>query len=372
MSGEWVVRPIRLASNQEVILEDGVIITAKRGEFRGGGDSLFTAQDVSNLVLRGYGATLRMHKQDYIVGKTLIEFGWNRWFGQYPKAEWRMTLSLRGCTHVRVYGFTLRDSGGDGIFVAGGRQPYCKDILIRDVVCENHYRQGISVISVQGLTVENSVFRNTWGTPPSAGVDIEPDRPEERIQQVVFRNCRFEDNYGDGIEIFLANLKAGSGEVSILFDQCRISSRYGTGIRVSKVADDGPGGLIEFRNCTVENTEGYGVKVQDKSAAAARVRFVNCSIRNAARNRAYQGAWVPVWLHLFRKSVTTRFGGIDFADCTVEDTRDRPVVLFEQTEGDFGLFDVTGSVTVWNPSGVKAALGEKQHGVTLTLKAMEP
>jgi len=27
---------------------------------------------------------------------------------------------------------------------------------------------------------------------------------------------------------------------------------------------------------------------------------------------------------------------------------------------------------VWNPAGVKAALGEERQGVTLSLKAMEP
>jgi len=379
MRKDWIVRPIKLASNLELVLEDGVVVTAKRGEFRGTGDSLFTAQDVTELTIRGYGATLRMQKEDYIVGKVLLEFGWNRWFGQYPRSEWRMALSLRGCTNVRVYGLTLKDSGGDGIFVAGGRQPYSKNVRIRDVVCDNHYRQGISVISVEDLTVENSVFRNTWGTPPSSGVDIEPDTPDQRVRNVVFRDCRFEDNYGDGIEIFLANLKASSGEVSILFDNCRVSSRRGTGVRVTKLADDGPRGWIEFRNCTVENTEGYGIKIQDKSSAAARVRFVNCTLRNVAKNRIYRGTsggaagpWSPVWLHLFRKSVTTRFGGIDFADCTVEDTRERPVVLFEQTEGDFGLFDVTGNILVWNPAGLRAALGEKQQGVALTIKAVEP
>lgn len=367
MRRDWIVRPIRLASELELVLEDGAIITAKRGEYRGRGDSVFTAQDVRNLTVRGYGATIRMHKEDYIVGKVLLDFGWNRWFGQYEKAEWRMTLSLRGCENVRIYGLTLRDSGGDGIYVAGGRRPYSKNVYIRDVVCQNHYRQGISVISAEDLTVENSVFRDTWGTPPSSGVDIEPDSPQERVRNVVFRNCRFEDNYGDGIEIFLANLKAASGEVSVLFEDCRVSSRRGTGIRVSKLADDGPRGWIEFRNCTVENTEGYGIKVQDKSAAAARVRFVKCFLRKVAKNRMYQGAWNPIWLHLFRQSVTGRFGGIDFVDCAVEDDRDRPAIVFEQTEGDAGLSDVTGSLRVWNPHGVRAALGDKLRDVTLSV-----
>ena len=44
------------------------MVSAKRGEYRGKGDSMFTAQDVENLSIRGYGATFRMWKQDYITG----------------------------------------------------------------------------------------------------------------------------------------------------------------------------------------------------------------------------------------------------------------------------------------------------------------
>jgi polygalacturonase len=344
MTKDWIVRPIKLAGDQEPILDDGVAITAKRGEYRGGGDSVFTAQDVSNLTIRGYGAAIRRQKEDYIHGRVLADLKWDRQLGQYPRAEWRMTLSLRGATNVKVYGVTLRDSD-----------------------CDNHYRQGISVISVDGLLVENSVFRNTWGTPPSAGVDIEPDTPAERIRDVVFRNCRFEDNYGDGIEIFLAHLKPESGDVSILFDNCRVTSRRGTGIRVTKIAGDGPGGLVEFRHCTVENTEDYGIKVQDKSARRARVRFVNCAVRNTANNRMFAGAWTPLWLHLFRPELTTRHGGIDFVNCAIEDDHDRPVIVVEDAKGAYSLVDVTGSITDRNPYGVRTTMGARQEGVTLAV-----
>lgn len=372
MTTDWIVRPITLAGDQELVLEEGVVVTAKRGSYRGGGDSVFSARDIANLTIRGYGATVRMQKEDYIVGKVLLDLGWNRWFGQYEKAEWRMALSIVDCTNVKVYGLTLQDSGGDGIYIgAGGKQRYCKDIHIKDVVCDNNYRQGISIISVDGLLVENSVFNNTWGTPPSSGVDIEPDSPEERIRDVVFRNCSFEDNYGDGIEVFLANLTAESGPVSILFDNCRVTSNRGTGIRVTKIADTGPDGLVEFRNCVVENTVGYGIKVQDKSADRARVRFVNCTIRDAANNRSYAAAWAPIWLHLFRPKLTTKLGGIDFVNCVVGDDRDRPVITVEETDSDFGIFDVTGTITVRNPYGVKQRLGDKQEHVTLVVKESE-
>ena len=60
MGTEWIVRPIRLRGNVELVFEPGVLVLAKKGEFRGKGDSLFAATDAENITLRGYGATLRM------------------------------------------------------------------------------------------------------------------------------------------------------------------------------------------------------------------------------------------------------------------------------------------------------------------------
>ena len=53
MGQDWIVRPLRLRSNQKIILEDGVVISAKKGEFRGTNDSLFVARDVENLIIQG-------------------------------------------------------------------------------------------------------------------------------------------------------------------------------------------------------------------------------------------------------------------------------------------------------------------------------
>jgi polygalacturonase len=241
-----------------------------------------------------------------------------------------MALSIRGSSDIAVEGLTLADSGGDGIYVAGGRaRDHCRNIRIKDVVCDNNYRQGISVISVDGLLVENSVFRNTWGTPPSAGVDIEPDSPKERLRNIVFRDCRFEDNYGDGIEVYLAHQTRDSEEVSILFERCRVSTRRGTGIRVAKVGEGGVRGSVVFRDCVVDGSEGYGIKIQDKAASGARVRFERCELRNTALRRSYNGKFAPVWLQLLRPEMTSAPGGIDFVDCVVEDALRREIVAID-------------------------------------------
>ena len=234
MGSDWIVGPIRLAGHQELFLERGVVISARRGAFRGGGDCLFLASGVDDVTIRGYGATIRMHKQDYM-DYTKREV--------YPKAEWRMTLSLRGVHKAVIEGLMIRDSGGDGIYIdGGGGREYSRDITIRDVVCDNHYRQGISVISVVGLTVEDSEFSNTWGTPPSAGVDIEPDHPGQKAQQIVFRNCLFRDNYGAGIQVYLRFNEPDAEDVSILFDRCRVTSRLGSGLVFGALKAEGPGG----------------------------------------------------------------------------------------------------------------------------------
>jgi len=100
MGTEWIVRPIRLRGDLELVCEPGVLVLAKQGEFRGKGDSLFAAADAENITLRGYGATLRMRKKDYQRSP-------------YAKAEWRMTLDFAGCRKIAVEGLRLESSGGD-------------------------------------------------------------------------------------------------------------------------------------------------------------------------------------------------------------------------------------------------------------------
>ena len=369
MHADWIIRPIRLAGNQELIFARGVVVTAKRGEYRGGGDSMFTAQDVENLAIRGYGATFRMWKQDYINGLVPEQFGWHRWYGQYPKAEWRMTLAIRGCKNVAVSGLTLKDSGGDGIYIDGGKERFAsEDVVLRDIVCDNHYRQGISVISAENLKVENCTFSNTWGTPPASGVDIEPDKSEQRIKNTIFSGCRFIDNVGDGIEVFLAHTTETSTDVTLRFENCYISSRHGTGIRVTKIGDKGPGGIIEFDNCTVENTVGYGIKVQEKSVHGARVKFKECRVVHAAADRQFGGEWSPIALSLPKPVIVQTMGGIDFIDCFVEDHHDRPAIEFIQPESDFPLDDLTGTITVLNPKGVSAVLGKEREKLSLIVR----
>ena len=100
----WIIRPLKLRSNLELILQPGVLLLAKQGEFRGRHASIFTASTQENILIRGYGATLRMRKKDYQRAP-------------YEKAEWRMGIMLLGCKNVLLEGLRIESSGGDGIYL---------------------------------------------------------------------------------------------------------------------------------------------------------------------------------------------------------------------------------------------------------------
>ena len=361
VGADWIITPITLAANQEIVLEPGVVVTAKKGSFRGTHDSLFKAADKTNITFRGYGATLRMQKQDYMSA-------------HYKKAEWRSALYFDGCSQVEVYGLVIRDTGGDGIYLGNaGEAGVNKNVVIRDVRFVNNYRQGISAISVENLLIENCSFRDTGGTGPAAGIDLESDYPPDRMVNVVIRNCVAENNQGPGFVVSPAKLSAKSKDISVLFEDCYVKSGRSHGFMVSGVKDDGPGGTIEFRNCHAENTRLHGARILDKSADRARVRFVNCTWKNVATGPLDAGGYagvpnLPIMIHLRGVSWSNKPGGIDFVDCVVHDERSRPFLAFKAPFANApAVSDIHGNVTVLDPHGAEADLGDDPVDVELRI-----
>jgi hypothetical protein len=363
MGAPWIVRPITLRSNQEIDFEPGVLILAKRGEFQDGGDSLFTAVGVDNLTMRGYGATLRMWKKDYQNPP-------------YKKAEWRMGIGIRGSRNVLIEGLRVESSGGDGFYVDGGSgRLWSENITIRDCTAFDNHRQGISVISVVNLLVENSTFAGTGGTAPEAGIDIEPDTPQQRLVNIVIRNCVFEDNHGHEIALYLRQMNHTTEPVSIRFEHClsrQTDASIGgwSGMTVGEIQDDGPKGLIEFVDCVSENTGEEGTKVYNKSADGALVRFVRCKWSNSwnSAHPEYAGPRVPVLIELRRPKSTRHLGGVEFRDCYVYDKVYRPALQVEENGSEFGVRDIHGLITVQNPAGVRVRLGHSPINADVQVK----
>ena len=232
-SCDWIIEPVFLRSNQEVVIEDGVVVRALPGAFKGVNDCLFTARGVTNVVLRGNrqtvkpsnrqtsrdGApdaipTLRMERDAYTDRSA------------YRFSEWRHTLSLIDSKDVRISDLAFRYSGGDGIYVGKGSE----DVEIRRVDCGDHYRQGISVISARNLVIADSRFTATKGTPPQCGIDFEPNKPSERLVNCVIENCDFDTNASGGMAFYLPQLDDTSEPISIVIRNCRARGNASNGL----------------------------------------------------------------------------------------------------------------------------------------------
>jgi len=339
MGKEWIVRPINLVSNQEIFFEPGVVVVAKKGEFRGEFDCLFSASKCSNVILLGYGATLRMRKSDYKSSA-------------YTKSEHRHTLQLRACSDVKVLGLRFEKSGGDGIFIT--RDNYsvpCTNVLIKDCVCDNNYRQGMSVISVVNLRIDNCILKNTQGTPIQAGIDLEPSNQRAMLVDIAISNCAAINNAGTGFNVNITSLDSTSREVSVLFVNCyaKDCGKANFGVFAAKETNR-PRGLIEFRNCVSEHATYNGAYVWwEKNGSPIRLLFSDCKFRNTSKILSEE----PIFLKLRRKEETSRAEGIEFANCYVYDEQDHPFLKLFSFGGKTGIYGIRGDINVYNPYGAK-------------------
>ena len=331
MPSPWIVDRLRLANDQELHFEPGVEVLAKQGAFHGSADSLFSAAGKKNIKLIGPGATLRMRRADYDSQ-------------DYKHAEWRHVLKFHGCTGITVAGLTLAESGGDGIYLgAGPGGAPCQDVVIRDVVCDRNYRQGISVISAENLLIERCVLKGTAGTPPAAGIDFEPNAANERLVNCVMRDCTIENNQGYALHIYAPAFNSTSQPLSIRIENC---VTRGTNARsASIVVSCGPNGpvpgLIELLNCRFEDVGTTAITVASTTPRGVRLRIVNCTLADPAEQPKPAA---PILLQT-RPDSQEPLGGIEFAGVTVRERVDRPLIKYDDPAG-VPLDDVTGTITL--------------------------
>jgi len=328
----WIVRPIKLASNQEIVFAEGVEVRAKEGEFKGTNDSLFSAANRENIVLRGYGATLRMRRADYDNPEL------------YKKAEWRHCLSIRSCTNVQILGLTMAESGGDGIYLGTATRGVTnKDILIRDVVCDRNYRQGISVITAENLLIENTIMRGTGGTAPQAGIDFEPNHPGERLVNVVMRDCLSEDNNGCGYVLYLRPMKATSEPISVRFENCRAANNRGAAFALT--TGDSPelavDGTVEVVGGTFASPKPAVLNVS-KPANRSQLTLTDCTL--------VAGEAPPIAFASGQHS-DQAMGGVTFANCTVIDPVARTPMVYIDRGGGVPLAGIGGTLVLERDGG---------------------
>lgn len=334
---DWMINPTHFEylNNKTIIFENDVNLVARPGAFSGVGSCLFYLDECNNITIIGYGATFKMQKSEYIA---------------YNNSEQRHCVRITSCNNINIYGLKLMDSGGDGVLISSWTgiafQRYSENIFLKDLWCDNNYRQGISVVSAQHLRVENCWFTNTSGTAPQAGVDLEPNQPFERLVDIVFDKCRFTGNAGNGIKVIPFYLDSTSLPVEITFNNCYVSNNGTNQYQIALRSDEsGTPGNVYFNNCM---TDGGSYSVGgSKSVLGWKGHFNNCVFRNPTN--------IVVNFDDYTTSTSLyKNGGVSFTNCLAfYNTTYRFFNVWHANSTWAGLEDVQfNNFTVINPNNV--------------------
>ncbi len=344
MGSPWyLMDPYRLfdVDNLTIVFEPGCIIEAKKGEWHSN-ERLFNVLRATNFHVVGYGATFKMHKSDFPEG----EFGYS--FGIY-KAD-----------NFSIKGLTLDGSGGDGIYVQDWNNS-----LIEDVDAVGHKRQGITIVACTQLNIRNSKFRNTSGTNPSAGVDIEPDEYRHNVVGCRFDNCSFTGNDFVGIAVALTYTDNRADDVDITFSNCysannnseppytvgAINSGISGNSNANGTVDMAVGGHVTFKNIAIDG-DPRGLWFNRKQFNGYKAVLDNVVGINLSASSSFPliGFETPSY------DFDAGNGGVNFNDVLVHTTQN--VVPFHvrgtnaSASGKYlGLRDVGGKITVVAPFG---------------------
>lgn len=141
--------------------------------------------------------------------------------------QWGHGISLNGCNNVHISDVTVYDCWGDGIYIEVSiEQRYCTNVVIERFNLYNNRRQGISVISVKGLTIKNGTISKSNGTDPQSGIDLEPNFPTEYLQNIYIENLHTEYNKGYGLVCWLGENERGNPVVPM--NNCSITIKNHT------------------------------------------------------------------------------------------------------------------------------------------------
>ncbi|MEO0775201.1 MAG: right-handed parallel beta-helix repeat-containing protein [Bacteroidota bacterium] len=345
-SNDWNVGPSRLfdITDKVVIFEPGVVLRAIPGAYSDPNDCLLQFWRAQRLSLIGYGASFVMNQSEYAA---------------LNDSEWRHCLSFWDANDIVVRGLELRDSGGDGLYIGGdvfyGGQGYSKNVLIEDVRCLNNYRQGMSIISAENLTVRHCEFSQTQGTLPEAGVDLEPDVPQHRLVNINFEYCSFTQNGWAGIALALRLLDETSLDISIRFADCYLSNNHRPGnsyaaceIFIGAAPNQPVGGTVDFERCLINGSD-WSALYSRKTEEAYQVNFQDCVFQDISRQTIQYNE--PIFLEISDyDNPSPRLGGFSFNEVLISYATDFPFFRVFGWDQLQGLGSIDGNFTIVSPN----------------------
>lgn len=178
-NGDYLVSDTLVVPSDIVIEVKNAKITSLSTENK---KYIFHIDNKVNVKILGYNGSLIMSKPDTVQ---------------------QACVSISNSENVLISGLILSKAGGDGVIVGGTTNTPSKNIDVSNCVIDNNYRNGVSIVGgVNGVYIHDCVVKNTGGTSPQLGIDVETWSSLYLNENIHIYNNRFSNNVNGDLTIF--------------------------------------------------------------------------------------------------------------------------------------------------------------------------
>ena len=164
-----------------------------------------------------------------------------------------MGIAIRGSNNVTLYNAQISNCWGDGIYIGQtNSKVISKNIVIKDATLRKNRRDGISIIAVDGLLMDNVYAGFSDGTAPMCGINFEPNNPACEIKNVRINNPKTEANE-NGIQVGTKRMIGSSNkntDITITNHVDEGSTRYAVKLMCNPSTSGKQNGLVNIINPT--------------------------------------------------------------------------------------------------------------------------
>jgi len=293
------LKSLRLQSNTSLYMTDQTILKAipNNADFY----VVLTIANVENVNV--FGGIIRGDRNEHL----------------RPTGQWGTGIQVSGASNITVQGTVAEECWGDGFYI--GTEVFTgpgtwkvlnavpHNIRLIDVEARYNRRQGISLIAGRNIEILRPFLTHTAGHDPEAGLDIEPNRPSDIIENVTVVDAWTSNNSGAGIQLFLRHLAGSDIPASITItghrDDASLRGLYVVG------RDAIVSGRVTVNAAEWKNSQTNGLKVADHDYRSYHIDINQAHIIDANRKgigNKVDGAAIAI-VHL-KGNVVGRTGGI--------------------------------------------------------------
>ena len=261
------IGPLTIPSNTAITFDPGVVMQARSG--LGSTQKLINIAGVSNVQIKGSQTVFQMRKSEYQSG------------------EYRHCLDIEGSSDINISSISCNSSGGDGLYIGAGASSYSSNISISDSSFTDNRRQGMTIISGVNITITRCSFNATQGTAPADGIDIEPNSPNDRLQNILIQDSTTSGNAGHGVAVDVRNLNASSVPVSIQIQRHSSSKNRGSGYYATNEnsGSNGATGSIIITDSSSSLDSQYGAVASFYGASGPALVFQNLNVTDPNQSK---------------------------------------------------------------------------------------